>query len=339
VVRRHLATVEGVELRGGCTFIDYRHDDRQNAVEGVQVRDGSGEMTTLEADLVVDATGRTSRTPTWLAEHGYPDPPLDEVRIDLQYGTVQVRRPHDEHRTVLLPASYPNRRGGILVPIEGDRWLVNLHGFHGDHPPGDIEGFRRFADGLAAPVLADLLDDASVASESVDRHPIPSSRRYRYEDLDRFPEGLLVVGDALASFNPIYAQGMTVAAFEALVLHHALADGVDDLATRFFGAAASVVDTAWSLGVGPDFEFPETDGPRPSGGRIAGWYVSRLRRRARSDPVLTEALTRVIHFERPPSSLFHPRVMWRVLSPITGWFGSAEPESNTAGVTIPSNEE
>jgi len=159
------------------------------------------------------------------------------------------------------------------------------------------------------------------------------------EDLDRFPEWLLAVGAALASFNPIYAQGITVAAFEALVLHHALADGVDDLATRFFGAAASVVDTAWSLGVGPDFEFPETDGPRPSGGRIAGWYVSRLRRRARSDPVLTEALTRVIHFERPPSSLFHPRVMWRVLSPVAGWFGSAEPESNTAGVTVPPNEE
>ena len=260
----------GVELRGGCTFIDYRHDDRQNAVEGVQVREGFGEMTTLEADLVVDATGRTNRTPTWLAEHGYPDPPLDEVRIDLQYGTVQVRRPPDEYRTVLLPASYPNRRGGILVPVEGDRWLVNLHGFHGDHPPGDVEGFRRFADGLAAPVLADLLDDASVVSESVDRYPIPSSRRYRYEDLDRFPAGLLVVGDAIASFNPIYAQGMTVAAFEALALHHTLADGVDDLATRFFGAAASVVDTAWSLGVGPDFEFPETDGPRPSGGSYRG---------------------------------------------------------------------
>jgi len=136
-------------------------------------------MTTLEADMVVDATGRTSRTPTWLAEHGYPDPPLDEVRIDLQYGTVQVRRPPDEHRTVLLPASHPNRRGGILVPVEGDRWLVNLHGFHGDHPPAALDRFRRFADGLAAPVLADFIDDASVVFESVGRYPIPSRRRYR----------------------------------------------------------------------------------------------------------------------------------------------------------------
>lgn len=124
--------------------------------------------------------------------------------------------------------------------------------------------------------MADLLDDASIVSESVDRYPIPSSRRHRYEDLDRFPEGLLVVGDAIASFNPIYAQGMTV---------------------------------------GPDFEYPETGGPRPSGSRIAGWYVGRLQRRARRDPVLTEALSRVIQFEQPPSSLFRPKVLWRVLAP------------------------
>jgi len=187
---------------------------------------------------------------------------------------------------------------------------------------------------LPSPLGPSEVSFLSTSRRSATRSPFAS-----YEVLDRFPEGLLVVGDALASFNPIYAQGVTVAAFEALVLHHALADGVDDLATRFFGAAASVVDTAWSLGVGPDFEFPGTEGRRPSGGRAAGWYVSRLRRRARSGPVLREVLARIIHFERPPSSLFHPRVMWRLLSPVTGWFHTAEPESNTAGVTVPPNEE
>ena len=336
IIRRHLIAVEGVELRGGCTFLDYRHDDRRGVVEGVQIQNESGKTTTLEADLVVDATGRTSRTPSWLAEHGYQKPPLDEVRVDLQYGTVQVERPPGNRRTIFLPASHPYRRGALVVPVEGGRWIVNLHGFHGDHPPDDFDGFRQFAEGLATPAVAELLYETRVTSETVDRYPIPSSRRYQYEDLERFPEGLLVVGDAIASFNPIYAQGMTVAAFEALVLHHTLADGEDALAARFFEAATSVIDIAWSMGVGPDFEFPETEGPRPSGSRLAGWYVGRLKRRARRDPVLTEALTQVIQFERPPSSLFRPHVMWRVLSPISGLFGSAE--SQPAEVASSSSE-
>lgn len=339
VVRRQLAAIDGIDFRDGCTFLDYHHDDRRGAIEGIRIRDESNETTVLEADLVIDATGRTSRTPDWLAEHGYSKPQLDEVHIDVQYGTVQVQRPTGDCRMVFLPSSHPHSRGGLVVPAEGDRWLVNLHGFHGDHPPSDVDEFRRFADGLATPAIADLLDGASIISESVDKYPIPSSRRYRYEDLDHFPEGLLVVGDAIASFNPIYAQGMTVAAFEALVLHHTLADGHDDLADRFFEAAAPIVDNAWSLGVGPDFEFPETTGPRPSGSRIAGWYVGRLQRRARRDPVLTEALTQVIHFEQPPSSLFHPRVMWRVLSPVHRWFASSGAESEPAGVATPSSED
>lgn len=343
IVRRRLATVESIELRDGCTFLDYLHDECRGAVDGVRIRDEAGESADLEADLVVDATGRTSRTPSWLAEHGYPEPSLDEVHIDVQYGTVQIRRPAGDRRTVFLPASHPYRRGGLVVPVEEDRWIVNLHGFHGDHPPADVEGFREFADGLVTPVIADLLDALPVLSESVDRYPIPSSRRYRYEDLDSFPEGLLVVGDAVASFNPIYAQGMTVAAFEALCLHHELAAGDDDLAPRFFDAAASVVDVAWSMGVGPDFEFPETEGPRPSGSRVAGWYMGRLQRRAREDPVLTEALTRVIQFERPPTSLFRPGIAWRVLSPFAGLFGSDDPASTEdtgpSGVVTSSGED
>lgn len=338
VVRRRLERLDAVELRAECAVLEYLHDADSEAVTGVRVRDGSGETAAIEADLVVDATGRTSRTAAWLGEHGYPEPRLDEVHIDVRYGTVELERPAGNRRTVFLPASYPHRRGALVVPVENGRWIVNLHGFHGDHPPGDLEGFRRFAEGLATPVVADLLEDGTILSTAVDRYPIPSSRRYRYEDLERFPEGLLVVGDAIASFNPIYAQGMTVAAFEALTLHHVLADGDDDLAARFFEAATPVVDMAWSMGVGPDFAFPETEGPRPSGSRIAGWYIGRLQRRARQDPVLTAALSRVIHFEAPPSSLFRPRVLWRVLSPVHGWFGRSS-GSERGGVATPSSED
>lgn len=314
IARRHLRDIDGVGLRGSCQFVAYLVDDA-STIRGVRIRDETGETVELAADLVVDATGRTSRTPAWLDAHGHPRPQLDEVRIDLSYGTVVVERPPDDRRMMLIPAAYPATRGGVVVPVENNRWVVNVHGFHGDHPPSDARELRTFAAGLATPAVLELLRNHSLVDEAVHQYPIPSSRRYRYETLDRFPEGLLVVGDAIASFNPIYAQGMTVAALESLWLHHVLAEGDDDLASRFFGRAAAVVDLAWSMSVGPDFAFPETEGPEPSRNGLVGRYLSRLTRRARHDPYLTDAFSQVIQFEHPPSSLFRPSVLWRVFAP------------------------
>ncbi len=123
-----------------------------------------------------------------------------------------------------------------------------------------------------------------------------------------------MIGDALTSFNPIYGQGMSVAALEALALHHTLASGGRDaLADRFFDRAEGIVDTAWMLAVGADFAFPETDGPKPAGTDLVNRYFSRLLRRAHTDGTLRDAFGRVLMMERPPRSLFHPRIVWRVL--------------------------
>jgi hypothetical protein len=168
---------------------------------------------------------------------------------------------------------------------------------------------------MSVPEPAAIVDDHPLATDRIDRYPFPSNRRYRYEALDRFPDGLLVVGDAVASFNPVYAQGMSVAALEALVLHHVLADGTGALARRFFDRAAAVVDVPWNLAVGADFGFPETTGPRPRGTPFVDWYLGRLVGRAHTDSVLTDAFLRVLTMERPPGSLFRPGVLWRVLGP------------------------
>lgn len=315
VVRRFLRRTDGVTLRDECRFLDYLTDDEATSVIGVRLRDESGDEMELSADLVVDATGRVSRTPAWLESNGYERPPLDEVKIDLVYGTVLVERPPDDRRTMLVPAVHPSTRGSVVVPVEDGRWVMSLHGFHGDHPPTDATAFERFAAGLPTAAVAELLAEHSLVDETVYRYPIPASRRYHYEALDRFPEGLLVVGDALASFNPIYAQGMTVAALESLWLHNVLAAGDERLSTRFFERAATVVDLAWGMSVGPDFAFPETEGPEPGQNRLVSRYVSRLNRHARHDPYLTHAFGRVVQFERPPSSLFRPSVVWRVVTP------------------------
>lgn len=315
VIRRRVTDHPDVHLRADCQFVDYLVDD-VTTVTGVAVRDRSAGHEELAADLVVDATGRTSRTPVWLDEHGFTPPPVDEVNIDIAYSTIAVERPADDRRAILIPASQPHTRGGAAFPIEGERWLVNLHGIHGDHPPTDIEGFEEFAASLPAPDLKRLLDAYPRLSEDVEYYPFPSNRRRYYEKLERFPDGLLVLGDAIASFNPIYGQGMSVAVLEALALHHALGtEGRDDLASRYFERAAEVIDIAWMMAIGADFQFPRTTGPKPRGTDLFGRYLSRLTHKAHTDGALRDALFRVILMERPPTTLLRPRVMTSVLKP------------------------
>ncbi|AUV83611.1 oxidoreductase [Salinigranum rubrum] len=314
VVRRHVAAHDGVSLRTNCLCTEYCLDDAGTTVEGVVVRSNTGSEE-LPADLVVDASGRTSRTPAWLETHGYAPPSVDEVTIDVAYSTAFLDRPAGDTRTYLVPPSAPRTRGGMAAPVDGDRWIVNLSGVHGETPPTDREGFAGYAARLPVPELARLVDEHEWTTEGVHSYRFPSNRRHRYETLDRFPEGLLVVGDAVASFNPVYAQGMSVAALEALVLHHALASDSTNLPGRFFDRAASVVDIAWSLAVGADFGFPETRGQKPRGTAFFNWYLGRLLRHAHTDGRLTDAFVRVLTMERPPTSLLRPRIAWRVLRP------------------------
>jgi 2-polyprenyl-6-methoxyphenol hydroxylase-like FAD-dependent oxidoreductase len=264
----------------------------------------------------VDATGRTSRTPAWLADHGYEQPPTDEVTIDVTYSTVRIERPSDDRRMLMVTPDAPRTRGGGMIPVEDNRWEVIIQGVHGDTPPTDRDTLIEYAESLPVSDIADLLRSQEWLSESAEQYPYPASLRRRYEAIDEFPEGLIVTGDAVASFNPIYGQGMSVAALDALELHHALADGgLSDLESRFFDRASDIVDVVWQVVVGGDFEFPQTTGPKPSGTTVANWYIDRLVRRAHDDPVLSEAFARVTRLEKPPTTLVRPSIAWRVLSP------------------------
>ena len=316
ILRRRVSALDGVSLQSDCQFVDYRFDEAERTVDGVVVKQGESEPEELTAGLVVDATGRTSRTPAWLERHGFVPPPVDEVHVDLGYTTVLVERPPSDRRSFVVAPSPPHTRGSGVLPVEDDRWLVTLVGLHGDYPPTDWADLVAFAGTLPTPEVQRLLEEHSPAGEEITRYRFPSSRRHRYESLHRFPEGLLVVGDAIASFNPIYAQGMSVATLEALLLHHTLtASDVDDLALRFFDRAKETVDIAWNMAVGADHQFPQTTGPKPRGTDFANAYLSRLTRRAHGDSELAETFYRVLLMEEPPSSLFRPRVLWRVFKP------------------------
>ncbi|WP_277552437.1 FAD-dependent oxidoreductase [Halobaculum limi] len=316
LVRRNVSRLDGVTVRQGCRSVDYRIDETATTVEGVSFTNEQATVEELDTSLVVDATGRTSRTPAWLKRHGYTPPPVDEVYIDLAYSTLLLQRPPEDHRSFITTPSSSNPRAAGVLPVEGDRWVVTVAGVHGDHPPTDIDGFTEFASNLPAPDLEGLLEDHPRASDEIAHYPFPTNLRHRYEDLDHFPEGLVVIGDAIASFNPLYGQGMSVAALEAVLLHHILATGrLSDIGLRFFVRSTDVVDIAWMMAVGADFRFPQTTGPKPRSTDLTSRYLSRLNRKAHTDGVLRDAFMRVLMMERPPTTLFHPKIVWRVLKP------------------------
>lgn len=316
VVRRQVAGFENINLQPNSQVTDYCIDEAEAAVTGVRIRSTNGEEETLSADLVVDATGRTSRTPKWLKEHGYRSPPTDEVHVDVAYSTTFIDRPEGDRRGIGVIPTPDRPRGGVLAPVENGRWLITLWGMHGDTPPTDPEDFEEFAASLPILHLKQVLDEHSWRTDEIAHYPFPSNLRRRYEALDRFPDGLVVIGDAIASFNPIYGQGMSVAALEALQLHHALAaDGMENLSQRFFDRTEDLVDMAWNMAVGGDHQFPQTEGPKPRGADVLNWYLSRLLRKAHTDSTLSDAFLRVQTMEKPPTSLLHPKIAWRVMKP------------------------
>lgn len=338
VVRNRVGDLDRVTLQGQCNFITYDHDADRNRVTGVRFRDETGAEASLAADFVVDATGRSSRTPRWLDRTGYPTPTVEEVTVDVTYSTVRIERPPEATYGVLVAPEPHRPRGAAMLPVEDGRWEVVLQGIHGERAPADRETFLQWARDLPIEEIGRQVREREWTS-GIRRYPFPASVRKRYEDLSRFPDGLVVTGDAVASFNPIYGQGMSVAALDAVVLHQELSDGISGLGPRFFDRTAEVVDEAWQLAVGNDFTFEGTSGPKPFGTDLFNRYAARLLRRAHDDGALTEAFFRVFRLERSATSLLHPKVAWKVLRPgFGGGSGTGSKESDPKpGVAVESD--
>jgi 2-polyprenyl-6-methoxyphenol hydroxylase-like FAD-dependent oxidoreductase len=315
-LRTRVAALPGVELRSPVEVLGLSTSADRSRVTGVRLLPaGAATEQTLAADLVVDAGGRGSRTPVWLAELGYPRPVEDQVRVGVTYVTRSYRR--EPHHLEGLSGALTNAvpalpRAGIVAAQEDGCYAVALSGMLGEEPPTDDQGMAAFADSLAAPQVAEVVRTAEPQGPPATMR-FPVSTRRRYERLRRFPAGYLVMADALCSFNPIYGQGMTVAALEALLLRRLLAEGDADLARRFFRGAARVIDGPWSIAVGTDLRFPAVAGRRTPKVRFVNFYVHQLHVAAVADAVLGAAFLRVLNLVDPPTRLLAPRIVLRVL--------------------------
>jgi 2-polyprenyl-6-methoxyphenol hydroxylase-like FAD-dependent oxidoreductase len=287
--------------------------DRVTGVRIAAVEEPATEREIL-ADLVVDASGRASKTPEWLGDLGFPAPEAESVQINVSYVTRHFRRRPGDHGgdlATVISAVPPNRRAGAALAQEGDRWTVTLIGYLGERAPLDLPGFIEFARGLPTLDIYDLVSRAEPIGEPCTA-AYPASTRRRYERLRRFPERFVVFGDAICGFNPIFGQGMTVAAIEATLLDETVAEGLDQIGPRFFARTTRPLDAPWSIVVGNDLRFPDARGERTLTLRLINAYLTRFLKAAAHDAVLSRAFFDVCNLTSAPEHLLSPSLLARV---------------------------
>jgi 2-polyprenyl-6-methoxyphenol hydroxylase-like FAD-dependent oxidoreductase len=318
-VRRRVMELPNVTYREGTDIRGLTASPDRTQITGVRVQgpDPGAREEVLEADLVVDATGRGSRTPRWLAELGYPRVPEERVGMDLTYTTCDFRPPLPFDPIgadiALIPVATPAMRRGAIFARLPDRYAISLTGILGDRPPADYGGFLDYVRTLPVPEIYKAVQDAEPFGEP-HTFRFPASIRRRYERLSRLPAGLLVIGDAACVFNPVYGQGMTVAAIEALVLSRHVAAGRPK-AGPYFRDLAKVIDAPWDMSAGSDLGFPGVQGRRTVKTRMGNLYIPRLLTAAVTDGELSRSFLRAAGLVDPPQALMRPSVMSRVLLP------------------------
>jgi len=326
-VRRRVAAFGNVRFLEGRDVTGLLADADRRRVEGLRIRarsSGGGQEAAAEelrAGLVVDASGRNSRAPEWLAELGYSPPAKATVTSFLGYASCYYAIPADfdaDWRVLFLQADpAANARGGVLFPIEGNRWMVTLAGRGWDYPPTDEEGFLAFAGSLRSPLLHEAIRGAERLTPIHAYRQTDNQRRF-YERLPRLPQRFLVIGDGVCAFNPLYGQGMTVAAQSALVLDRLLRErsngALGDLPARFQREVARVSAAAWLMATGEDLRYPTTEGgERTLQLRLTHRYLDRVIGAAIRDKIVGLAFGKVAQLVAPPTTLFRPGILLRAL--------------------------
>lgn len=298
------------------------------SVVGLRCEGANGQLRMLPADLVVDASGRGAPTLKLLQTLGYASPETTTIGVDIGYATATYEIPHDAGRGWLGVMTFPkapqSSRGALMLPQEDGCWMVSLGGRGADKPPGDEAGFLDYARQLRTPTIYNAIRGARRVG-AISRYVFPQSLRRHFERVQNFPRGLLPFGDAVCVFNPIYGQGMSVAAQEAVLLRRVLARSKADndplaalgtLAPAFFAELLPRLETPWAMAAIPDFIFPDTKGQRPPDLERTLKVAFAMLRLAARRPDVHKLVLEVQHLLKPRSAYRRPLLMARVLMEI-----------------------
>ncbi len=319
LVRRRVLAIDNIKLVTGRADGLVFDGDRVTGARYVPA--DSPDVVTEQADLVVDATGRSSRLGDWLEENGWQRPPMRRMPIKLNYATAMFS--YDEQVSDVWSAisqssadpdtGRPARIGGFLK-VEGDRWILLISGYGDDRPSKDTQDFITRCRKDFPEVFGDIAERATMVREVVTYHQADSRRR-DFHELERFPAGLIAAGDAVASFNPVYGQGMTSATLHASCLSQYLRSqpSLREPAMPYFDLVRVVVDVAWQVSTFADLELPHVDGPYPRGYRLIRWFSGQLFKASMTDSVTNERLARVTTMLAHPNSLAKLSTLLRAL--------------------------
>ena len=327
-VRESLRGLSNVELRFEAAIEEPVHEGGR--VRAVRMRDGE----LLEADLVVDATGRGSHSATWLERWGYGRVKEDQVEIGLSYVSGIFELPEDKILDDALAVYHfapINRRGGYVFPIEGGRVIMSFVGYHGDHAPTDLEDLKKWARGMVRPDVAEYLESATLVSRELRRFTFPAQLRRCYSRMRRLPDNYLVVGDAICSFDPTFGQGMSVAASQAELLTR-LRPGMST--ARWQRKLARMTFLPFALTAGEAHRWTETRGWQPPFGRVQGWYLGHVFRASCVDPVVYRQMMGVMQLMAHPGTLLTPRMMKHLWTAHRRGTPKRLPPSRTASVEL-----
>ncbi|WP_319445457.1 MULTISPECIES: FAD-dependent oxidoreductase [unclassified Mycobacterium] len=333
-IRRRVRAIRNIAFLDSHDVVDVTSNTSRDRITGARIVNRHNNLESeLRADLVVDATGRGARTPAMLERLGYGRPAEDDVVIHLMYASQLLRVPPESlHESACLVAPVPGRPTGMaMLTYEHDTVMFAVFGMAGNDPPVGCAAMCDFAEPFAPAHILAAMRTAEPLGETA-QHRFPSSRWRRYDKARLLPDGLLVVGDAVCSFNPIYGQGMTVAALEALALRKCLSRDTTDLPRRFFRATAKPIGQAWQLAAGGDLSLPEIDGAPPLSTRLLSGYMDRLLTAAEHDTVALEQFLKVAWLVDAPIRLLRPSMMRRAAS--ANRRGQSRPTRVTASAQV-----
>jgi flavin-dependent dehydrogenase len=312
-IQQRLEGIQNISFRFGCKVQGLSFSN--GGVNRIIIENQDSVTTELSADLVIDASGAAALHHQWLKDSGFSRPAKTEIKVDLFYASMLYNKvlpqSSDWHSLLAYPNPPEVDSGGMISPVEGNRMLVTLIGYGPKEIPKDKDSFLEYARTLEQPEFYECIKKESPLTDDVQIYRFPALRRYHIEKNKNFPSGLLVIGDALCRIDPLFAQGMSLAAMEAKALRLLLMQRLDkkQLTKNYHKKASEIIAIPWLIASTEDFRFRTTSGRKPIGLSILQWYVKKVVGACSYNEYVYCQFIRVMHLQSHPITLARPSIL------------------------------